>query len=144
LRRTTPTTNRRLPVSIVSTKSYGPSAIGATLRTSTTAPNRTNGVYSLIEAHRTAGAAHLAALQEQYRLEGVGDPAADSIVEQPCHADVDAFDDLIEAAALTLPGLQAWAAYLHEIRETEPWMFDDRGPRVVAALAKAIGNLPCA
>ena len=42
----------------------------------------------LIEAHRTARAAHLAAIDEQNRLERLGDSNADWVTDGPCHADI--------------------------------------------------------
>jgi hypothetical protein len=98
-------------------------------------------VFSLIEAHRTASAAHSVALKEQARLESIADPLADSISEDACHADMDAFSDLIETAPTTFAGLQAWAAYLDEIRGVEVWMFEEVGPTLVVTLAIALGNL---
>src|SRR6267143_7295897 len=50
-------------------------------------------VLGLIEAHRRASAAHRSALDEQARLEQIGDSAAAWLVsEAPCHAEFNAFD----------------------------------------------------
>jgi hypothetical protein len=98
-------------------------------------------VFGLIEAHRAAGAAHLVALEEQARLEEIGDLGADGIAEGPCHAEMAAFNDLIETAPVTFAGLVAWSSYLDEIRQTEPWMFEERGPTLVVTLVEALGNL---
>ena len=98
-------------------------------------------VFGLIEAHRTARAVHLAALEEQTRLDRIGDRSSDWIAEKPCHADMDAFNDLIETAPTTFAGLQAWASYLDEIRRCEAWMFEDEGPTLVVTLVEALGNL---
>jgi hypothetical protein len=98
-------------------------------------------VYGLIEAHRQAQSAHIIALEEQSRLEQIGDPAADGIAEGPCDADMDAFNALIETAPTTFAGLVAWASYLDEIRRVEPWMFEEEGQTLVVTLVEALGNL---
>ena len=98
-------------------------------------------VFGLIEAHRAADAAHRSALEEMGRLEKISDPDADWITEAPCHAARDAFSDLIETAPKTFVGLVAWASYLDEIRNVEPWMFEEEGPTLVATLAEALRGL---
>ena len=101
-------------------------------------------VFSLIEAHRTARDAYLAALAEQNRLDQIGDRAADWVADTQCHADMDTFNDLIETAPTTFAGLVAWASYLDEIRQVEAWMFEGEGPTLVATLVEALGNLAVA
>ncbi len=101
-------------------------------------------VFSLIEAQRTARAAHLVALEEQDRLGRIGDRSADWVAETECHADMDAFNDLIETAPATFAGLVAWASYLDEIRKVEPWMLEEEGQMLVVVLAEALGNLAVA
>jgi hypothetical protein len=99
-------------------------------------------VFAPIEAHRRARAAHLAAITEQGRLEEIGDRSADDIAEAACHADSDTLDELIETVPLTFAGLQAWAAYLDEIGNTESWMLEGyRAPEMVATLVVALENL---
>jgi hypothetical protein len=50
--------------------------------------------------------------------------ATREITEAPCHADMDAFQELIATAPQTLAGLRAWASYLCEIGDSgEAWMF---------------------
>jgi hypothetical protein len=98
-------------------------------------------VFGLIEAHRTAQAALLVALAEQNRLERIGDPTAYLVSDAEAEAQINAFVELIETAPPTLAGLQAWAAYLGEIMNAEEWMFDEAGPRLVATLVDALGNL---
>jgi hypothetical protein len=98
-------------------------------------------VFGLIAAHRAAGAAHLVALEEQARLEEIGDLGAGGISEGPCHAEMAAFNDLIETAPVTFAGLVAWSSYLDEI---EPWMFEERGQTLVVTLVEALGNLAVA
>jgi hypothetical protein len=97
-----------------------------------------DSVFGLIEAHKMADAAHDAALAEQNRLELIGDPDADWVTEAPCHSAMASFNDLIETAPVTFAGLVAWSSYLDEI---DPWMFEERGPTLVATLAEALGNL---
>jgi hypothetical protein len=98
-------------------------------------------VFGLIEAHRTATAAHTVALKEQERLESINDPFADSAATDACHADVGAFDDLIQTAPTTFAGLVAWASYLHEIRKVGAWMLEGEAPTLVDTLVEALGNL---
>lgn len=98
-------------------------------------------VHRLIEAHRTARAAHLVALEEQNRFVLMDDHTFGDITEDACHADMDAWQELLSTAAATLAGLRAWAAYLDEIREVETWMLEEEGPTLVATLVEALGNL---
>jgi hypothetical protein len=98
-------------------------------------------VFSLIEAHRTAYAAYLVALAEHTKLDRLGDPDAYLISEAPCDAQMDAFIDLIQTAPTTFAGLQAWAAYLDEIRIVEGWMFEEAAQTLVVTLVEALGNL---
>jgi hypothetical protein len=65
-------------------------------------------VFGLIEAHTKADRDHEAALDEQDRLERIGDhAAADLAGEASCHAAFKAFDVLLAAPAATLPGIRA-------------------------------------
>jgi hypothetical protein len=107
-------------------------------------------VFDLIEAHRKAHAAHMAALALQSRLErkhGIGSHSS-WVLEKPCHDENDAFGALITAPAVTLDGLFAKLAYLQDLSsefETE-WMMDDRAcPSVIVesfvASLKNIGVL---
>jgi hypothetical protein len=98
-------------------------------------------VFGLIEAHRTVQAAYDVALAEHTRLDRLGDPAAHLISEAPCHAAMDAFNDLIETAPTTFAGLVAWASYLDEIRKVEPSMFVREGQMMVVVLVEALRNL---
>lgn len=99
-------------------------------------------VFGLIEAHRTARTAHLVASAEQTRLDRIGDPASDDWAQAECEADMAALGDLIQTAATTFAGLQAWAAYLDEISSVEGWMFEEvEAPALVTTLAEALGNL---
>jgi hypothetical protein len=98
-------------------------------------------IFDSIEAHRTARAALLAALAEQNRLDEIGDRSGHWVASAACHADTEAFDRLIATAPTTLAGLQAWAAYLDEIRHVEEWMFEDEPPALIATLVEALGNL---
>jgi hypothetical protein len=107
--------------------------------------SRPDPVFALIEAHRKAGLAHTAALDEQARLERIGDlDAAWSIAEQPCHDDFNAFDALLSAEATTVPGIVAQLTYLQEIAEHNAWMFSDRedsAPRLLKGFAASIANV---
>jgi hypothetical protein len=102
-------------------------------------------VFGLIETHRKADRDFDAALDEQSRLERIGDEAAADLVgEAPCHAAFDAFDALLAAGATTLPGLVAKLAYLQDIAERDAWMFDDRtgcARRLIEGFAASIANV---
>jgi hypothetical protein len=129
-----PTRRRFLAVAAVaSVVSAGTLAAAAAMDPSVpaavTTPRRStpDPVFGLIEAHRRASAAHGSALDEQARLEQIGDNAAAWLVsEAPCHAEFNAFDALLSAAATTVPGIVAQLAYLQEIAERDAWMFSDR------------------
>jgi hypothetical protein len=101
-------------------------------------------VFGLIEAHRKAGRDHEAALDEQNRLERIGDKTADGVAEAPCHAEYEAFDVLLSAVATTVPGIVAKLAYLQDIAERDAWMFDDRegcAARLIEGFAASIANV---
>src|SRR5882757_9573060 len=87
-----------------------PLALGKPVSTSAPDP-----MFGMIEAHRKADRDHEAALDEQERLERIGDEAADWVGEASCHAAFKAFDALLSAAATTVPGILAQLAYLQEI-----------------------------
>jgi hypothetical protein len=104
-------------------------------------------IFDLINSHRAARAAHLAAIDEQNRLDRLGDPDADSVAEGPCDAEWDSLDALIGSAPVTFAGLAAWAAYLDQIRRDEEWMLEDRSyaaSGLIATLVEALGNLEVA
>jgi hypothetical protein len=102
-------------------------------------------VFGLIEVHRKADRDHEAALDEQDRLERIGDhAAADLVGEAPCHAAFIAFDMLLAATATTLPGIVAKLAYLQDIAKRDAWMFNDRrGSAIllIESLAASIANI---
>jgi len=102
-------------------------------------------VFGLIDAHRKADRDHEAALDDQDRLERIGDDAAADIAsEASCHAAFKAFDALLSAAATTVPGILAQLAYLQEIAKREAWMFNDRAdsaPRLIEGFAASIANV---
>jgi hypothetical protein len=101
-------------------------------------------VFGLIEAHRRANAAHESDLDEQTRLERLGDPVADSLGEQSCHAAFAAFDELLSGVATTVPGIVAQLAYLQDIATREAWMFTDRDDAAINLLkgfAASIANV---
>jgi hypothetical protein len=77
-------------------------------------------------------------------LERSGDSEHDWITEKPCHDEFDAFDELVAAAATTLPGLVAKLAYLQELAEREAWMFNGRegtAIRLIEGFAASIAAL---
>jgi hypothetical protein len=86
-------------------------------------------VFDLIEAHRKAHAAHMAALNLQNRFErrfGIGE--GNWIAEKPCHEEDDVFKEMVAVPATTLPGLIATLAYFEELAsefETQ-WMIEER------------------
>jgi hypothetical protein len=59
-------------------------------------------VFGLIDAHRKAEAAHLAAIKELDRLDRNPGFKDWGITEQPCHDEFAAFDALVGAVATTL------------------------------------------
>ena len=83
--------------------------------------------FGLIEDHKKANVAHSDALDEQNRLERIGDPDADRCAEAPCHADNAAFFALIGAVPTTLAGVTAVLRYLNDLAEHEAWRFDEGG-----------------
>jgi hypothetical protein len=99
----------------------------------------------MIEAHRKADRDHEAALDEQERLERIGDIAAAYLAgEASCHAAFKAFDALLSAAATTVPGILAQMAYLQEIAKRDAWMFSDRedsAPRLIEGFSASIANI---
>jgi len=147
-----PTRRRFLAVAAVaSVVSAGTLAAAAAMDPSVpaavTTPRRStpDPVFGLIEAHRRASAAHGSALDEQARLEQIGDNAAAWLVsEAPCHAEFNAFDALLSAAATTVPGIVAQLAYLQEIAERDAWMFSDRedaATMLLEGFAASIANI---
>ena len=102
-------------------------------------------VFGLIEAHRRADRDFDAALDEQSRLERIGEwAAADLVGEAPCHAAFHGFDVLLAAPAATLPGIVAKLAYLQDIAKRNAWMFTDRPNAAIVLLegfAASIANV---
>jgi hypothetical protein len=104
--------------------------------------SRPDPVFGLIEANRKADRDHEAALDEQERLERIGDhAAADLAGEATCHAAFDAFDLLLAAS---LPGIRAKLAYRQDIAKRESWMFNDRpgcAILLIESFAASIANI---
>jgi hypothetical protein len=98
-------------------------------------------VYGLIETHRSAREVWEVALEEKNRLDLIGDPSGEDLDEVPCHAAMDAFNDLVETAPTTFAGLVAWAMYLEEVRKVDAWIFQEEGAALVVTLAEALRNL---
>jgi hypothetical protein len=124
-----------------------PAAVTVPLATATAEPTAAlpDPVFGLIEAHRKADRDFDAALDEQNRLELIGDEAAADLVgEAPCHAAFNAFDVLLAAPAATLPGIVAKLAYLQDIAKCDAWMFNDRhGSAIllIESFAASIANV---
>jgi hypothetical protein len=106
-------------------------------------------VFELIEIHRKAHAAHMAALQLQNRFERrYGAGQGSWVSTKPCHDEDDAFEAFVAEPAATVQGLSAKLAYFDELAgefETE-WMVCDRAEAGVliqsfAASLKNIGVL---
>ncbi|MGX9425940.1 MULTISPECIES: hypothetical protein [Bradyrhizobium] len=84
-------------------------------------------MFELIETHRSANAAHLAAIDEAARLEQAEGGDWGHLTDKPCQTENDTFDILLGAAATTLPGLLAKLAYLRAIADGKTaWMLEDR------------------
>jgi hypothetical protein len=103
--------------------------------------SRPDPVFGLIEAHRKAYRGHEAALDEQERLERIGDEEADWVVEAPCHAAFIAFDVLLAAPAATLPGIVAKLAYLQDIAKRDAWMLTDRPDAAILLLEGFVASV---
>jgi hypothetical protein len=150
-----PTRRRFLTVaaagSVVGAGSLAAAAMASSIPQAVTLPSIVSSpalpdpVFGLIEAHRKAGCDHEAALVEQARLEQIGDNAAAWLVsEAPCHAEFNAFDALLSAAATTVPGIVAQLAYLQEIAEHDAWRFSDRedaATMLLEGFAASIANI---
>jgi hypothetical protein len=91
-------------------------------------------IFDLIEIHRNAHAAHMAALKLQDRFERrYGTGHGGLISEKPCHDEDSAFTEMVAAPATTLRGLIAKLDYFQELSsefETE-WMVNDRAEAAV-------------
>jgi hypothetical protein len=99
-------------------------------------------VFGMIEAHRKADRDHEAALDEQERLERIGDIAAAYLAgEASCHAAFIAFDVLLAAPAATLPGIVAKLAYLQDIAHRDAWMFTDRPDAAILLLEGFVASV---
>ena len=89
-----------------------------------------DSVLDLIDTHRKAHAAHMAALKLLNRLERKYGVASRYgwVTTKPCNDENDAFEVLVAAPATSMSGLLAKLAYLQELAgefETA-WMFEDR------------------
>jgi hypothetical protein len=96
--------------------------------------------------HRKAHAAHMASLEVQNRFERrYGAGKGNWISEKPCVDENDRFEELVEAAATTLPGLIAKLDYFQELSsefETE-WMIVERTEAAVLirSIAASLKNI---
>jgi hypothetical protein len=107
----------------------------------------TDPIFDLIDIHRKAAAAHLAAMQLQNRVEKIRGAGRGSwITEQPCHDENDAFEALVGAAVNTVPGLLAKLAYLQELAQSDEWswVIDDRDGvalHLIESFAASLANI---
>jgi len=150
-----PTRRRFLTVaavgSVVGAGSLAAAAMASSIPQAVTVPSIASSpalpdpVFGLIEAHRKADRDFDAALDEQGRLERIGDEAAADLVgEAPCHAAFNAFDVLLAAPAATLPGIVAKLADLHDIAKRDARMFNDRDGSailLIESFAASIANV---
>jgi hypothetical protein len=125
-------------------------AVAGLIPTGLAAATAVDPVFELIEIHRKAHIAHLAALELQNRFErryGIG--GSSWVSEKPCHDENDAFVAFVAEPATTISGLLAKLAYFDELAgefETE-WMVRERAEAAVliqsfAASLKNIGVQP--
>lgn len=105
-------------------------------------PASQDPVFNLIEDHQKANAAHWAAIDEQNRLEKLGEPEADSVAAAACRADNVAFVALMETEPTTFAGLVALLTYLNEIAEEGgAWRFEGEDSRIVSLLANLAASV---
>jgi hypothetical protein len=109
------------------------------------ASEATDPIFTAIEAHRAAHAAHEAAISEANRLQKLdrGFDWVDMTVK-PCDDDNEAFDILIGAEAAGIPGLLAKLNYLRAIAESEEaWMFerDDTAMNLIDSFVASLRNV---
>jgi len=108
----------------------------------------TDPVFELIEAHRKAQAAHIAAIEHLNRIERIRGRGAraDWITYRPCQDENEAFEAMVKAAAVTLPGLLAKLSHLQDIANSAEWrwVFEERegaAVRLMESFAASIANL---
>src|SRR5713101_2396644 len=107
-------------------------------------------VFDLIDTHREACAAHLAALQLQNQIEKIrGAGQGNWITEKPCRDENEAFAAFVGAAVTTVPALLAKLAYLQELAENDEWgwVFDERegtAVHLIESFAASIANISAA
>jgi hypothetical protein len=125
--------------------SVGTLAVAAAIPTAVlAAAPAVDPVFDLIDIHRKAHAAHLAAIKEADRLEGMHGGSWSDITEQPCNDENDAFEALLAAAATTLPGLLAKLDYIRDLAEQQAWMLDEREGAAISlseSFAASIKNI---
>ena len=103
-------------------------------------------VFRLIEAHRKAHAAHMAALHLQTRFERrYGAGHENWISTKPCHEENNAFEAFVAEPAATVQGLLAKLAYFEELAgefETE-WMIHERAEAavIIQSFASSLKNI---
>jgi hypothetical protein len=132
----TPPTNtsvtRRNIITVIA--GIGAAASGLTVAPAAGAALAIDPTFDLIDTHRKAHAAHMAALDSQARLEekhGIGDWSW--VSRKQCCDEDDIFMALVAAPATTVQGLAAKLAYFDELAgefETE-WMVPERAEPAV-------------
>jgi hypothetical protein len=114
------------------------------LNPTTSTSSEADPVFALIDTHKKACSAHLAALQLQNRIEKArGSVTANWISEGPCRAENEAFAGLVSSVTTTLSGLQAKLAYLRELAEDDEWgwIFDEREGTALGLIESFYGSI---
>jgi hypothetical protein len=120
------------------------SAAAPVLTPATSTSPEIDPVFALIDAHRKACNAHVAAMQLQNRIEKTrGSFAANWVAEKPCRDENEAFAGLVFSVATTLPGLEAKLAYLRELAEDDEWgwVFDEREGTALGLIESFCGSI---
>lgn len=103
-------------------------------------------IFAIIDARRKAVTARKAALRAQERIERAGGYSAEAerAGDEAFEADTRTWKELLSTPPRSLPGLRAWASYLEEVRQTEPWQMEDDNKAamtIATTLAEATRNI---
>jgi hypothetical protein len=104
-------------------------------------------VFSLIEAHESAVATVDAIEAESSRLAALDPPQYDDdeVMTEPASVEMGLFLELLEAVPTTLAGVVALVTYLEQIRQKDPWKFEDNyATPLIGALATAFSRMAVA
>jgi hypothetical protein len=104
-------------------------------------------VFSLIEAHESAVATVVAIEAESSRLAALDPPQYDDdeVMDEPAGVEMELFLKLLEAVPTTLAGVVALVTYLEQIRQKDPWKFEDNyATPLIGALATAFSRMAVA